>query len=72
MKEKLLKVYLKAKNTINNSRGDGAFNVVIGIILAVALGAIVFAALNLLFSTTIVKGLTDKVTEIFTKSPTGT
>ena len=58
-------VVIRAKSVIAGNKGEGFVDTAVKILMAVVIGALVLAGLYLLFDSTILPTLTDKVTEMF-------
>ena len=59
------KAIIGVKSALSNNRGEGFVDTAIKILIAVVIGALVLAGLYLLFNSTILPTLTQRVTEMF-------
>lgn len=55
----------KVQATLRDTKGTGAFDIVIVVLVSVVLGALLLTALYSLFNSSVLPGLTDKITDIF-------
>lgn len=56
---------VKARSAVSNERGDFYISDGVRVIIAVVLGALLLAALTLLFNDTIIPKITEEITELF-------
>ena len=61
----LLAFFTGAKSALADNRGEGFVDTAIKILMAVVIGALVLAGLYLLFNSTVLPTLTDRVTDMF-------
>lgn len=55
----------RAKNVLQNERGDFYISDGVKIIIAVVLGALLLAALTAIFNNTVIPRITQEITELF-------
>ena len=58
----------RAKAVLADNKGEGFVDTAVKILLAVVIGALVLAGLYLLFNTTVLPTLTQRITEMFSFS----
>lgn len=64
-KEKMLRVAVIIKGKISDKSGSGIIDLAINIMISVVLGALVLAGLYLLFGSTVLPMLSEKIKAIF-------
>lgn len=65
VKTKTTGVINRAKNVLNNERGDFYISDGVKIIIAVVLGALLLTALTGIFNDTVIPRITQEITELF-------
>jgi len=55
----------RVQTALSNNKGEGFVDTAVKILMAVVIGALVLAGLYLLFSSTIMPTLTQRITEMF-------
>ncbi len=58
-------VLSRAKEALNNKKGDGFVDIAVKILITVVLGGLVLTGLYMLFKNTILPNLSTKLTEMF-------
>ena len=64
-REKMLRAIVTTKGILSDRSGSGMIDLAINVMISVVLGALVLAGLYLLFGSTILPMLSEKIKEIF-------
>lgn len=65
VKEKSLNTVVMMKSALHNSRGEGFIDTAVKILIAVVIGALILGGLYVLFSTTIIPTLNQRIIDMF-------
>jgi hypothetical protein len=60
---------IRTKSAVSNKRGEGFVDTAVKILIAVVIGALVLAGLYLLFNSTVMPTVTQKVQDLFNYTP---
>jgi len=56
---------MKVKTAVSNQRGDFYISDAVKVIIAVVLGALLLAAITLIFNSTVIPKITEAITDLF-------